>query len=188
MKYLLPIWQSPDREAPVIVYQKNWHWHHYIWACVFVHCCCSWHILVHVRAHSLTLECFKSERGCWQTAKHLVSKWSPRPPFPATVSGWNKLLLIWTGIMYSQSSEVSLYRAHVTKINIEIKADVTLGYRLRNGSRSVEVWQQQVKFAILCQVCVLTAMIAFHRLCFLSSAFSLESRTPSGVCLWLQNF
>lgn len=108
MQCLSPLCQSPDREAAVIVYQKNWHWHHYIWPRVFVHCCCSWHILVHARAHSLTLQCFKSERGCWQTAEHLVSKWSPWPPFSATVSAWNKPLLIWTGIMYSQSSVVSL--------------------------------------------------------------------------------
>lgn len=33
----------------------------------------------------------------------------PTTPFSsATVSGWNKPLLIWTGILYSQSSEVSL--------------------------------------------------------------------------------
>lgn len=81
-----------------------------------------------------------------------------------------------------------LHRAHVTKINIEIEADVTLGHCLRSGSRSVEVWQQQVKFAILCKVCVLTAMITFHRLCFLLSAFLLECTTPRGVCLWLQIF
>lgn len=128
--------------------------------------------------HSLTLECFKSERGCWQTAKHLVSKWSLWPPFSATLSGWNKPLLIWTGIMYGQSSKVSLHRAHVTKINIEIEADVTLGYRWRNGSRSVEVWRQEVKFATLCKVCALTTMIAFHRLCYLPSAFWLERSLP----------
>lgn len=34
MQCLSPLCQSPDREAAVIVYQKNWHWHHYIWALV----------------------------------------------------------------------------------------------------------------------------------------------------------
>lgn len=96
------------REAAFIVYQNNWHWHYYIWACVFVNCCRSWHILVHARVHSLTLRCVKSERWCWQTAEHLVSKWSPWPPSSATVSAWNKLFLIWTGIVCSQSSEVPL--------------------------------------------------------------------------------
>lgn len=46
-----------------------------------------------------------NQRWCWQTAEHLVSKWSPWPPSSATISAWNKLFLIWTGIMYSQSSE-----------------------------------------------------------------------------------
>lgn len=71
-----------------------------------VHNCRAWHKPVHARVHSLTLRCVKSERWCWQTAEHLVSKCSPWPPSSATVSAWNKLFLIWTGIMYSQSSEV----------------------------------------------------------------------------------
>lgn len=42
-------------------------------------------------------------------ADKLLSIWSPNvprdPPLSATVSAWNKLFLIWTGIMYSPSSE-----------------------------------------------------------------------------------
>lgn len=79
-----------------------------MWPRVFVNCCRSWHIPVHARVHSLTLRCVESERWCWQTAEHLVSKWSPWPPLCATVSAWSKLFLIWTGIMYSQSCEVPL--------------------------------------------------------------------------------
>lgn len=92
----------------LVQYQNNWHWHYYVWVRVFVHSCCDWHILVHARVHSLTLRCVKSGRWCWQTAEHLVSKCSPWPLSCATVSARNRLLLIWKGIMYSQTSKVPL--------------------------------------------------------------------------------
>lgn len=128
------------REAAFIAYQNNWHWHYYIWACVFVNCCRSWHILVHARVHSLTLRCVKSERRCWQTAEHLVSKWSPWPPSSATVSAWNKLFLIWTGIVYSQSSEVPLAPRSRDKNKYGKSRQMWhLGVARKNGSRSAEV-------------------------------------------------
>lgn len=64
-----------------VVYQNNWHWHYYVWLRVFVHSCRDWQILVHARVHSLTLQCVKSGRWCWQTAEHLVSKCFPLTPF-----------------------------------------------------------------------------------------------------------
>lgn len=119
-----------DRDGECIVYNNNWHWHYYTWACVFVHCCRSWHIPVHARVHSLTLQCVKSERWCWQTAEHLVSKWSPWPPLPLQ-QDLPGISCSWFG---QGSCTDSLLRthshgAHVTKINTEIKADVTLGRR-----------------------------------------------------------
>lgn len=74
-----------------------------------------------------------------------------------------------------------LHCAHVTKINIEIEADVTLGHCLRNGSRSVEVWQQKVKFAILCKVCLPTAMKTFHRLLSLVCIFTGEQNSQESA-------
>lgn len=59
-----------------------------------------------------------------------------------------------------------MHHAHVTKINTEIKADVTLGHYQENGSRSVGLKQEEVKFAILSEVGLLTAKIAFQRLSF----------------------
>lgn len=63
-----------------------------------------------------------------------------------------------------------LHHAHVTKINTEIKENVTLGQWQENGSRSVE--QERVKFAILSKVCLLTAEIALQRLSFFLSFFT----------------
>lgn len=107
---LLALCQCLDKVSSIccVQYQSNWHWHYYVWASVFVHSCLAWHIPVHARVHSLTLQCVKSGRWCWQTAEHLVSKCSLWPPSSATVSAWNKLFLIWTGIMCSQPSEVPL--------------------------------------------------------------------------------
>ena len=90
------------------VYQKNWLWHYYVWANVFMNSCCDWHILVHARRHSLTLQCVESSQG--DGADKLLSIWSPNVPHDPfssdTVSAWSRLLLIWTGFMYSQSSKV----------------------------------------------------------------------------------
>lgn len=55
-------------------------------------------------------------------------------------------------------------RAHVTKINTEIEADVTLGQHRESGSGSKEVKHELVKYAILSEVCLLTAEIALQRL------------------------
>lgn len=85
-----------------------------------------------------------------------------------------------------------LHRAHVTKINTEIKADVTLGCCRGNGSRSVEVLHELSKFAILSEVCLLTAEKALQRLSrslfFSSSSLFYWGTELPGGCLWLQRF
>lgn len=188
MPCLSPLCQSPDREAAVIAYQKNWHWHHYIWACFLY------------TAVVPDTYWFMQERTVWpcnalnqrEGADKRRSIWSPNGPRdPLSLQQYLPgISRCWFGQGSCTASLpwFHLRRAHVTKINIEMEADVTSGQCLRSGSRSGEVWQQQVKFAILCKVCVLTAMITFHRLCFLLSAFLLESTTPRGVRLWLQIF
>lgn len=143
---------------------------------------------------------FTQERTVWpydalnqrEGADKLRSIWSPNGPHdPLSLQQYLPgISRCWFGQGSCTASppRSHLYHAHVTKRNTEIEADVTVGHCRRNGSRSVKVRQQQVKFAVLCKICVLTAMIAFHRLCFHLSAFVLERRTPKGVLLWLQNF
>lgn len=127
-------------------------------------------------------------------ADKLLSIWSPnvpRDPLP--------LLQYLPGISCSWfgwgSCTVSLLRfhlhhAHVTKINTEINADVTLGrcQENGNGSRSVEVQQELVKFAILSEVCLLTAEIALQRLSFFLSFFYWRTELPEEAAFDCREF
>lgn len=140
---------------------------------------------------------FTRERTVWpynalnqrEGADKLRSIWSPNGPrdplFSATVSAWSKPLLIWTGIMYSRPSEGSLAPRSRDKNKYRNRV------RCDTGALPEE-WQQvgggMATSSQICQVCTLTAMKAFHGLCFLLSAFLLENGTLRGARLWLQNF
>lgn len=71
-----------------------------------------------------------------------------------------------------------MHHAHVTKINTEIKADVTLWHYQGNASRSVGVKQEEVKFTILPKVGLLTVKTAFQRLSFFLFLFDWRTELP----------
>lgn len=103
-------------------------------------------------------------------ADKLLSIWSPNvPPDPFPVLQYLPGIgccWIGKGSCTARLPRFHSHHAHVTKINTEIKADVTLGQHRESGSRSEEVKHELVKYAILSEVCLLTAEIALQRLSF----------------------
>lgn len=120
-------------------------------------------------------------------ADKLQSIWYPNVPHDslALLQYLSGISCSWFGQGSCTASRLRFHiqHAHVTKINTEIKADVTLGRCQENGSRSVEVLHELVKCGILSELCLLTAEIALQRL-----SFFLENRAPRGGFLRVHEF